>query len=332
MHPADQPSQTPISAALREEARRWFVLLLERPNASTRAEFETWLHADPAHFEAYSAVEAAWQAAEKPGQRLAEQEADQLAIYLEAMDKAKARKKALRRFPLPGIILIAMLAGGLWFENPDMLQNMRADYSSARGERYRLTLPDGSSVLLDADSALDETFTGTGRRVRLLRGGAFFDVAHADIPFVVEAADGEVRVHGTAFGIHLLEEGGMVTLERGVVEVKTGEHPEAAMLAPGQQVRFDTGGLGPVEDVSVGDALAWRDGRFVFYRARLADVVDEIRRYRAGRIVIATSRLAGERITGSVPLADTDAALASLGASLGVRIHTIAGRLTIIGP
>jgi transmembrane sensor len=60
--------------------------------------------------------------------------------------------------------------------------------------------------------------------------------------------------------------------------------------------------------------------------------VSEIQRYRRGRIVIATSRLAEERVTGSISLADTDVALASLQASLGFRMTTVAGRLTVIGP
>lgn len=332
MRIANQPPQKRSEAELREEARHWFVSLLEQPTTARQAAFEKWVRADSAHYDAYRAVEAAWQAAEDPGQRLAEREADQLAIYLEAIDKAKAHKKTFRRLSALSVILVAILAGGIWLERPNIFEDMRTDYNSARGERRSITLSDGSSVLLDADSAFDEDFTGMERRVRLLRGGAFFDIARSDVPFVVQAGNGEVRVHGTAFGIHLLENGGVVTLERGVVEVTTNEHPEATRLAPGQQVHFSAAGVASVEDVNVDDELAWRDGRFVFYRASLADVVSEIQRYRRGRIVIATSRLAEERVTGSISLANTDVALASLQASLGFRMTTVAGRLTVIGP
>ncbi|MEO9340302.1 FecR domain-containing protein [Mesorhizobium sp. SB112] len=332
MRPADQPPHDRSEAELREEARQWFVSLLERPTAARRAEFETWLRADPAHFEAYSAVEAAWQQAEQPGRRLAEKEAGQLAVYLEAMDQAKGRKKSFRRLSTLSVLLAAILAGGIWLERPNILQNMLADHSSVRGERRSIELSDGSSVLLDADSALDEDYTAAERRVRLLRGGAFFDVASSNVPFIVRAGSGEVRVLGTAFAVRLTDDGGLVTLERGGVEVTADERPEASALAPGQQVRFGTAGIGTVEEVSLDDELAWREGRFVFYRARLADVVREIQRYRRGRIVIATARLAGERVTGSVSLADTDAALTSIQASLGFRMNTLAGRLTVIGP
>ena len=104
------------------------------------------------------------------------------------------------------------------------------------------------------------------------------------------------------------------------------------MLEPGQQVAFGADGLAPVQSVDLGDSLAWRDGRFVFYRARLGDVLAEIGRYRKGRIVIASSRLADERVTGSFSLADTDAALASLQASVGFRLTGLGGRIAVITP
>lgn len=332
MGPADVPRHRASRFELREEARQWFIALLERPTAAKRAEFEQWLRADPEHFSAYAAVEEAWQALELPGQRLAEREAAELAFYLDAMDKAKRTRKTFRRLSALSVLLAAVLAGGIWLERPNYIQDMFADYSSMRGERRTIQLSDGSSVLLDADSALDVDFSTTERRVRLLRGNAFFDITRSNAPFIVQAGSGEVRVLGTAFAVQLLESGGSVTLERGHVEVNTKENLQTASLKPGQHVRFGVAGVDPVEDVHLDDALAWREGRLVFYRARLADVVNEIQRYRAGRIVIASSRLAEERVTGSVMLADTNAALDSIQASLRFRVTTLAGRLTVIGP
>lgn len=329
---AGQSPSTRPEAELRDEARHWFLLLLERPSAARQAEFDAWYHADPAHREMYGVVEAAWQAAETPGRRLAEQEADKLAVYLDAMDKAKAQKKSHRKLTGLSVLLAAVLGAGIWLERPTFVQDMTADYSSSRGERRSILLQDGSRVLLDADSAMDVGFGDAVRYVHLLRGNAFFDITPSSDPFIVKAGTGEVRVLGTAFAVRLSQDGGVVTLERGKVEVSTEARPASVALSPGHQVRFDTSGVGAVTEVALGDELAWREGRFTFYRARLEDVVNEIQRYRRGRIVVATSTLADERVTGSVLLADTDAALASIQASLGFRMNTFAGRLTIIGP
>lgn len=315
------------------EARAWFVDLLQTPTERKRIAFEAWRAADPAHAEAFRSVALAWEAAEQPGRSLAEAEADELAVYLRAMDGEKSRRRTTRNLAGLVVILLCLLCGAVWLERPHLLQDMTADYVSPRGERASIALADGSTILLDADSALSEDFTEGERRVRLLRGAAFFEVTHdAARPFIVAAGEGEVRVLGTRFDVRLLDDRTVVTLAHGSVAVTAGPDRAQALLKPGEQVAFGKAGLEPVESVNIEDSLAWHNGRFVFYRARLADVVREIERYRKGRIAIASTRLANERVTGSFPLDDTDAALASLQASVGFRFHALAGRLTVITP
>lgn len=328
----DRPFRDRMSSDPRDMAREWFVALLAEPTPARQAEFERWLRADPAHFEAYQSVEATWHAMESPGQRLAEKEADELSGYLEAMDRTKRDRKTTKRLGIVGIVLAALVSGAIWLERPSLIENLRADYVTERGERRNIKLADGSSVLLDADSALADASVTGERRVKLIRGGGFFDVVPSSEPFVVEAANGEVRVLGTGFDVRLLADGGSVTLEHGRVSVTTDRKPDATVLQPGEQVHFGPKGVAAVQAVVLEDALAWRGGRYTFYRARLADVVNEIARYRKGRIVIATSALADERVTGSFSLGDTDEALSSLQASVGFEIHNLTSRLTVIGP
>lgn len=76
--------------------------------------------------------------------------------------------------------------------------------------------------------------------------------------------------------------------------------------------------------------MAWHGGRYIFYRARLGDVMRELERYRPGRVVIPSSALADQRVTGSFSLADTDKALDSLQASIGFRIRKVTNYLVII--
>jgi transmembrane sensor len=328
----DQEPSKPADTDLGEQARAWFVQMLRNPSAAERAECEAWRRADFSHEEAYRKVEAAWNVSMKPGERVAAREADKLAVYLEAMDRAKAQTGMRRRLSAASIMLALLLGGAIWLERPHLLQNMMADHATGRGEVRMVMLSDGSTALLDADSAISEDIGSDRRRVTLIRGAAFFDVAKTGSPFVVDAGSGKVTVLGTRFDVRLLDEGGAVTLESGKVSVGVDEISDQVTLAPGQQVRFDGSGIGEVQDVEPGDALAWREGRFVFYRARLADVVREIERYRPGRIVIVGAPLADELVTGSFVLADTDAALQSLQDSVGFRMSSVAGRLTVIRP
>lgn len=320
-------------AEIRAEARNWFVSRLAKIAPSEDAAFQNWRLADPAHDKAFRDVEAVWQSTEQPGKRLAVREADELAVYLTAMDRAKAQRRMSRRLAVTSVVLVALLGGGIWLERPNFLQNLMADYVTDRGERRSVTLSDGSTVLLDADSALDERFSGTERRITLLRGTAFFDVAAGTRPFIVSAANGEIRDIGTRFDVGLVDDGATVTLESGKVAVTIdGTRQQSILLQPGQRVRFSRRGAGPVESIAINDALAWHGGRYIFYRARLADVVAEIARYRRGRIMIASSALGDELVTGSFALADTDAALFSLQASVGFRMTSLTSALTVIGP
>lgn len=309
------------------QARVWFVAMLARPTPQQRAEFRAWL-ADPAHLAAYDAVRRGWDASGQIGAELAGSDAAALETYLRAMDGPRRRA---RRLPAAVMVLL-LVAGGLWLEKPDLWQNLGADHATARAERRLIHLQDGSSVELDADSAIAVDFTATQRRVRLLRGAGFFDVTHTGTPFVVDTEAGQVRVLGTRFDLRVDDDGSTVTLERGQVAVTTPQAPAPVLLQPGQQVRFDDTGAGAVEEVALTDASAWREGRYVFYGAPLSEVLGQIGRYRKGRIVIANPWLADLRVTGSLVLADSDAALAALQSSVGFRMHSVAGRLTIVGP
>ncbi|NWJ25723.1 FecR domain-containing protein [Rhizobium sp. RM] len=327
------PTPERTNDALEAEARAWFISLLQTPTEKKRRAFEAWRQADPSHAEAFQALAAAWEAAEQPGKSLAEAEADELAVYLDAMDAEKHHRKTTQRLAGLAIVLLCLLGGAMWLERPNIIEDITADYVSPRADRISVQLSDGSKVLLDADSALSEDFTTGERRVRLLRGAAFFDVRHdASKPFIVAAGDGEVQVLGTRFDVRLLEGRGVVTLENGSVSVTAGVNRAHTVLKPGERVAFHGSGLEPIENVDLEESLAWRDGRFVFYRARLADVLHEIERYQKGRIIIASGTLADERVTGSFSLDDTDAALSSLQASVGFRLHSFVGRLTIVSP
>lgn len=106
------------------------------------------------------------------------------------------------------------------------MQDLRADYSS--GEQVRqVTLADRSQLTLDAGSALAVDFDHGERRVRLLRGAAFFEVTHTGQPFLVEASGGEVRVLGTQFEVREQGAGAQVTVRSGRVAVTAAEGQQA---------------------------------------------------------------------------------------------------------
>lgn len=315
------------------EAIAWFTRMNGRPSRADRKHFRAWLDADEKHRRVYEEIRALWSSAEAPGSDVAREEAAALAKHLESVRSMREQKRFGKASGIVAICLFFLLAGSwIWLEKPTLLQDMRADYVSPRGERRSISLEDGSAVLLDADSAMNVDITGAARRVRLLRGTAFFTVEPSDVPFLVEAASGESRVLGTEFDVAMGDRDVSVTLASGSLLVRVEAQSRQIVLQPGEEVAYDEAGPGPARKVDLTERMAWHEGRYVFTNARLADVLHRIERYRGGRILVLGSALADRRVSGSFSVNDADAALASVQSSVGFRMNRIGGRVVIVGP
>ena len=317
--------------AVEKQAVAWFTRMNGRPSDEDRKHFGQWLAASPVHQRAYDKLRAMWSdldaLADMPAVR---EDAGLAGLRAKIEDRRRRARRAASGMALG---LAVLLAGSwLWLERPHFLQDFSADYVAPRGEMRSVSLSDGSTLLLDADSAVAVAVDAGARHVTLLRGTVFFTVRPSEVPFVVTARNGAARVLGTAFEVGLREDSDVsVTLDSGSLRVDLTDREQQVVLHPGESVDYGTAGLGEPHPVDLEEAGAWRQGRFIFTNARLGDVLERIGRYRDGRIVILGSQLAETRVSGNIALRDTDAALAAVRASVGFGLHRI-GRLTLIGP
>jgi transmembrane sensor len=216
----------------------WFVRLREDGSPRERRAFERWLEADPSNQGAYADVETMWGRLHAAGGLLLAQEERELRSLLAAMDATrKARSSNTIVASIAGMLCLLVLAGSIWLKRPNLLEDLRADYVAARGQQRTLVLPDGSTALIDADSALALKFSADDRRVVLLRGAAFFSVVHTGEPFEVEAAGGEERVLGTKFSVRIEGDGAAVTVAEGKVAVSLPGFALATLTA-GEQATY----------------------------------------------------------------------------------------------
>jgi len=178
----------------------------------------------------------------------------------------------------------------------------RADYVTGAGQRSIVDLPDGTRVTLDADSAVDVAFAGGRRDVRLLKGHAFFDVAHDRArPFAVQAVGRVVTALGTQFDVRLTSGALRVVLAEGSVLVSSPSEGRSAppiRLSPGQAFSAQPGGVGKVTPANLDDALAWKQGVVEFRDQPLSEAVGVLNRYTRAQIVIKDSKVAALHITG----------------------------------
>ncbi|MBO9729742.1 MAG: DUF4974 domain-containing protein [Chitinophaga sp.] len=159
--------------------------------------------------------------------------------------------------------------------------------STPYGGQYRLTLQDGTNVWLNAGSSLrfPATFAGNERKVTL-SGEAYFEVAQdANRPFYVAIHSGtdtamNVRVLGTHFNINAYpdEQRNVVTLLEGAVKVNylgTG-----VTLTPGKEAILQkTTGKMNVGNGDTEEAIAWKNGYFLFDNEKVESIMRQISRW-----------------------------------------------------
>jgi transmembrane sensor len=160
-------------------------------------------------------------------------------------------------------------------------QNATNTISTPRGGQYEVTLPDGTKVWLNALSSLSFplSFSRSQRQVRLT-GEAYFEVAPDKArPFLVETSHTEVHVLGTSFNIKAYsdETTTTTTLVAGAVRVANGHNQH--VLQPGQQSLADQQGSLAVSAANIEEAVAWKDGYFIFHNASIRDIMRQASRW-----------------------------------------------------
>ncbi|EJM95936.1 Fe2+-dicitrate sensor, membrane component [Pseudomonas sp. GM74] len=317
--------------AQEQAALAWLSLLHNQPSSGDQATFSQWLQADPAHAEAYAQAQVLWELSEGPARTLADEDAFALRGYLNAMEKP--RRNTVARWSgalVMAACLLLMISLGTGWQPMRWMDDLGADYVSAPGEIRTVTLADQSQVTLDADSAIAVDFSRGERHVQLRRGAGFFSVTHTGEPFVVDAEEGRVRVLGTQFEVRLQPHGAQVTVLSGRVGVSADKNAEQQILTADQQVAYGEGTAQTLHAVDSEAQLAWRQGWLNYYKATLADVVQDLARYYPGRIVLLDDELAARRVSGSFPSKNPQAVLNSLQGVMGFEQHQVLGHLIIL--
>lgn len=308
--PMSSPDPGPDALA---EAARWFVLLASgEATDADRARWHAWRAADARN-------EAGWRRAEAATAlfgRIPEQHAPTAAGAL-------VRRPVLnrgRRRALGGVAaaFIAGLTGWQGWRRSDA----SADQRTAVGELRDVILADGSLLQMDTDTVLDLDFSAHARQVRLRRGRVLITTAHQAHPappFIVTTAEGRVQALGTRFSVRQLER----STEAGVLEARVAVRPVGApaktvILSAGEFARFDRDGAFERRTLQTSDS-AWTQGMLIADAMRLDSFAAELARYRSTPLMVAPD-VAGLRISGTYPLADTQRALAAVCATLPVRL------------
>ncbi|HEY0185065.1 MAG TPA: FecR domain-containing protein [Rhodopila sp.] len=211
--------------------------------------------------------------------------------------------------------------------------DLRADDVTSSGEVRTIGLADGSSVTLAPDSAIKVAYTGTERRVMLLSGEAFFTVRHDPArPFRVAAGGIETTDIGTTFDVRRGNGGVAIAVQDGSVEVddRAAEPPVSEILRGGQRVRVTWSGEVVRSGEPPGQVAAWRQYQLIAQDQPMGEVIDQLRPYFRGRIILTNGTLAARPVTGVYNLSDPVEALRGLVQAHGATVRRVTPWLLLV--
>jgi transmembrane sensor len=236
------------------------------------------------------------------------------------------RSRRLRWAAFAAGVLVAAVGALFWYAHPGFRR-----FETATGEQRTFELEDGSVVSLNTHSRVAVRLGAHAREVRLLRGEALFHVAHdPSRPFLVSTDDAVVQAVGTQFDVYRRDDGTVVAVLEGRVNVTTaapapaasgsGAAPVADPRAPraaavrslgaSQEAQVSHQGSVSIREVNnVSDTVAWRERRLIFRDQTLEQIVGEFNRYRAQPIRLEGSGVSARVYTGVFDADDTDSLL-----------------------
>lgn len=320
----------PAHAAIEDAAIAW---LTERDDGFTPArarEFAQWLRADPRHAATVARLEQTLgllhglpefraeinTAFERSAPVVPFAPSAAPETTAAPVPAARAPRRSRRLAVWAGLAAALAVMAAVGWQTLGGASEVR--YATAKVGYERAQLADGSTLELNAASAVRIRFSAGERRVRLEAGEAHFAVAPDPArPFLVLAGEVAVRAVGTAFNVRYTAAGDVeVLVSEGKVRVGSdGPASAAAATAPlvGAGERIVLPKLVPAPAVEKVDpavlraALAWQGTLADFADAPLADVVARFNARSRVQLVLADPALAGRRIGGTFVLDEAEA-------------------------
>lgn len=283
-----------------DEAVAWLARLRAPDGSREQEDFERWYSSSPANADAFDRVFASWEDLGKAGETPIGQ--DRHASSKQPARFAKGRV-ALTAVAASAVLALVAIGGHPFGVGPPTL--IPAAYASVVGEIRTVPLPDGSSLTLDTDTAVQTAYTSRERRVRLVRGRARFRVARDRRPFIVDAGKRTVTATATTFDVDMTQ--GKLSISMldgrgGVAESAAG--PVQSVIA-GESLTFASATSPGRIEASLETARNWPSGMLSFDDATVGDVVQHANRYARTKIVLVDG-VDKLRFTGTFRAAATD--------------------------
>ncbi|MGH8145033.1 MAG: FecR family protein [Rhodanobacteraceae bacterium] len=329
----DEDAKPHIDTRVRGEAERWLARLLDVDKQDPAWQtFERWRRADPAHASAYRHAERLWALGREAAQHPELQQAAARMLFpARVSEPRRFHSRLVPALAAAAIVVVVLGLGALGWRATMAVPSPGTRYVTKVGQQQTIALPDGSSLLLDTDSAVVVRYGRDLRQVKLERGRAEFSVIHSPgEPFIVHAGGGTVTDIGTRFQVSIgAHDNVNVILLQGSVAVAAAD--SHATLTQGETLKFDRSGIvGVVHKVDLADAVDWTRGEVVAKNWPLPRLLAQMNRYSTVKIRIADPSLDTERVTGAFHVGDQQTLVKILESGWPIRAEQTSGGAVIL--
>ncbi|MDQ8731537.1 FecR domain-containing protein [Bradyrhizobium sp. LHD-71] len=314
--------------ALRRQAKDWVVHIAtgEVTQADLRA-LERWRAESPLHAQAYAQACQMWSMLELPLRAAARATDQATTIRIPGV-----RRPIGRRAFMGGALAASAAAAGVMVTRPPLelwpsFSEFAADYRTGVGEQRKVALSSHGSIEMNTRTSLNiRGASGATDDVELIAGEAA--VAAGQRAVVVRVAAGQISATNAQFTVRCDGPDVRVVCLAGRVEVDY--QGRAVTLRSREQIASAAHDLGPVVTIDPYIVAGWRDGLLIFQDEPMLRVIDEVNRYRAGRIILMNAALGERRISARFKLARLDAVLTQFQEAFGAKVRPLGGGFVLL--
>jgi len=321
--------------ALAREAFEWVMRLTS--GEATAADSEAlshWRHTSRAHRRAFAEANSLWDKLHPAAVESAARQARASATQKAGLDAS--RRSFGRRAFLGGAITAA--AAGYAVVRPPLrlwpsLAEMAADFRTGTGQQRWIALQGSVSMQLNTQTSIAvlsrPSSESAVQRIELISGEAAITTGPHELePFVVVATRGRIVATNARFNIRNDGTAVCVTCLEGSVEV---EHlDQVATVAAVQQITYTADALGSAMAADSDVVTAWQRGLLVFRDDPLARVIEEVNRYRPGKIILMNEELGRRSVLATFRVDRIEEVVPRLQAVFNLRARTLPGGIVLL--
>ena len=223
--------------------------------------------------------------------------------FRKRMFRRKIRVFAVNTSKYAAILAVGMFISWFFYHQQKAIYKTETVFlklTVPAGQRSMLTLSDGTTVWVNAQSTLEYpgVFSGKTREV-ILNGEAYFDVApDPEQPFIVKSGNFNTKVTGTHFNIFAYKDYFDVSLVEGQVKIfQEYETSDTVILNHNERIILEEGRL-IKKLLTTADDFLWKDGIYHFNDMPFREIVKKLELYYDVRIHVENKPIMTRRVTG----------------------------------